>query len=296
MNVLIQFILTMRPAQWVKNLFVAAPVLFAKVHTAENPWLMLQALQALVVFILLSGAVYVMNDVLDAERDRQHPVRRLRPIPSGRLEVKAAVVGALVVLGLAYTIGFGLGGPFMMTATGYLLLNVAYSLTLKHIAYVDVLCIASGFLMRILAGCFAIALPLAEISWYLLLCTFLVALFLALGKRRHELATLPGDSANHRPVFDQYQLRHIDIGLGIVGAITMAAYVFYTLSPRTQQYFGTSRLVWTVPFVCLGLLRFFQLLRRPDELRSPTDVMIRDVWFVLIILAWASAVAWAIYL
>ncbi len=296
MKSIVPFVATMRPAQWVKNLFVAAPVLFAKSHTAEDPGLLWFAVLATVVFILLSGSVYVMNDLLDVERDRLHPLRKQRPLASGRLGITEAVVGSLVILAMAYTIGFFLGASFVMTATAYLLLNVAYSLTLKHTAYVDVLCIASGFLMRILAGCFAIALPLAEISWHLLLCTFLVALFLALGKRRHELATLPADSTTHRPVFDQYELGHIDVGLGIVGTVTAAAYVFYTMSPRTQHYFGNSRLVWSIPFVGLGLLRFFQLLRRPDELRSPTDVMIRDGWFVGIIAGWALVVAWAIYL
>ena len=286
---------TMRPGQWVKNLFVFAPAVFAKAHSEAHPEILLQAALATLVFILLAGAVYVMNDVLDVDKDRLHPTKRNRPIASGALSIQNALAGGLLSLAAAYAIGYFLGGAFNLVATGYLALNIAYSTTLKHIAYLDVLSIATGFLLRILAGSLAIGLSRDEISIYLVGCTFLVALFLGLGKRRHELATLGEDSGKRRPALRQYRLHHLDVALAIVAALTVAAYAFYTVAPQTRAYFGSMRLVATVPFVLIGIGRFLFLLRRKDEDRSPTDVMIRDAFFVVNIVLWAGVAAWAIY-
>ena len=192
-------------------------------------------------------------------------------------------------------LGFWLGTGFSIVAIGYLVLNVAYSSILKRIAWLDVLSIATGFLLRILAGSYAIGLTTDEVSIYLVACTFLVALFLALGKRRQELALLGDDSHAHRSVLRDYSLRHLDVGLVVVAVLTAAAYAMYTLAPQTRAYFGTTHLVFTTPFVFLGIGRFLLLLRRRDDPRSPTDAMIRDVPFVLNIVAWAVVVIWAIY-
>ena len=286
---------TMRPGQWVKNLFVFAPAIFAKVHSQGHPEIFLLAALGTLVFILLAGSVYVMNDVLDVERDRLHPVKRLRPVASGELSIQTALAGGLLSLAAAYAIGFLLGGPFNLVATGYLALNVAYSSVLKRYAYLDVLSIATGFLLRVLAGSLAIGLARDEISPYLVGCTFLVALFLGLGKRRHELALLGEGSEARRPALRQYRLHHLDVALVIVAILTIAAYGFYTIAPQTRAYFGSSRLVATIPFVVLGIGRFLILLRRKDEARSPTDVLSRDVPFLLNVAAWAIVVAWAIY-
>ncbi len=286
---------TMRPGQWVKNLFVFAPAVFAKAHSEAHPEIFLQAALATLVFILLAGAVYVMNDVLDIDKDRSHPTKRHRPIASGALSIQNALAGGLLSLAAAYAIGYFLGGAFNLVATGYLALNVAYSTTLKRYAYLDVLSIATGFLLRILAGSLAIGLSRDEISIYLVGCTFLVALFLGLGKRRHELALLGDDSEARRPALRQYRLHHLDIALVAVAALTVAAYAFYTVAPQTRAYFGSMRLAATVPFVLVGIGRFLALLRRKGEARSPTDVMIRDVPFLLNIAAWAVVVAWAVY-
>lgn len=286
---------TMRPGQWVKNLFVFAPAVFAKAHSEAHPEIFLQAALGTVVFILLAGSVYVMNDVLDVEKDRLHPVKRLRPIASGDLSIQSALAGGLLSLAAAYAIGYLLGGAFNLVATGYLALNVAYSTTLKRYAYLDVLSIATGFLLRILAGSLAIGLAREEISVYLVGCTFLVALFLGLGKRRHELALLGEGSEARRPALRQYRLHHLDVALVVVAALTVAAYAFYTVAPQTRAYFGNAHLAVTVPFVLVGIGRFLWLLRRKGEARSPTDVMVRDVPFLLNIVAWAAAVAWAVY-
>lgn len=295
MNTLRQLLKTMRPGQWVKNLFVAAPALFAKTHAEGHPEVFLRAGLATAAFILLAGAVYVLNDVLDVERDRLHPVKRKRPVASGALSIQTAVAGGLLALAGAVVLGFWLGNRFSIVAIGYLVLNVGYSSILKRVAWLDVLSIATGFLLRILAGSYAIGLTTDEVSIYLVACTFLVALFLALGKRRQELALLGGDSHAHRSVLRDYSLRHLDIGLLVVALLTAAAYTMYTLAPQTRAYFGTSRLVFTTPFVFLGIGRFLALLRRRDDPRSPTDAMVRDLPFVLNIVAWASVVVWAIY-
>ena len=295
MNTVVQIVRSMRPAQWVKNLLVAAPVLFAKKRTVEDPAILAKAALATAVFVLLAGAVYVMNDVLDVEKDREHPVRRLRPIASGAVSIQTAVAGGLCALGLAYAAGWFLGAPFTLVATIYLLQNVFYSSVFKRIAYLDVLSIATGFLLRIVSGCFAIGLEPAEISYYLIVCTFLVALFFALGKRRHELAMLGGDAGSHRSVLSQYRLHHLDLAMYLVGLVTLAAYCLYTVSGRTLDYFGNLRLVFTVPFVLFGMWRFLAIARREGERRSPTDAMVRDPLFVVDSVVWVAVAAWAVY-
>ena len=282
----------MRPAQWVKNLFVLLPALFAKAHTAKDPTLLGQAGLGVLAFLLLSSAVYLMNDVLDADRDRLHPVRRHRPIASGALSIPAAVTGALASLVGAYAIGYALGGEFSLAATAYLAINVAYSGGLKRVAWVDVLCIAIGFVVRVLAGCSAIRLEPSEISYYLIGCTFLGALFLALGKRRHELASL-GDAA--RRSLGGYRKGTLDAAMIGVGAATLGVYVLYTFSGRTLEYFGTHRLAFMIPFVAFGIVRFLGVVRRPGETRSPTDVILRDVPFLANSLVWVGVALWAVY-
>lgn len=303
MKTLINLLKTMRPAQWVKNLFVLAPVVFAKEHTANDPTLLLNALLGTVVFILLSGAVYVMNDILDVERDRIHPIKRNRPVASGLLSIQAAMAGGLISLAVAYAAGYLLGPAFNLIATFYLALNVFYSSVFKRVAWLDVISIATGFLLRILGGCFAIKLAPREISYYLIACTFLVALFLAIGKRKHELA-LSGNQYTGRSSLRSYRVLHLDIALYAVAALTIVAYAIYTVSGRTRDYFfsgrpdellGSFRLVFTVPFVIIGIFRYTQLLQRIEDQQSPTDRMIRDVPFVLNIVVWGIVVIWAIY-
>lgn len=284
---------TTRPSQWVKNLFVVAPVIFAKAHTEQDPFLILRAAAAAIVFILLSGLVYVLNDILDAPRDRLHPVKRLRPIASGALSARTAAAGACFLLVIALIGSWFLGLSFLAIAILYLALNVAYSMGLKEMAYLDVVLIAAGFLLRILAGCFAIGLEVAEVSYFLVACTFLVALFLALGKRRAEVVTPNG--VEYRAALNRYRREHLDAALFIVGLFTVATYAFYTLSPRTVAYFGTHRLAWTIPFVAIGLARFWQITISVTGGRSPTEHMVRDRWFWLNIASWAAVVTWAIY-
>ncbi len=282
---------TMRPHQWVKNIFVLAPVVFAKEIFDES--LLLNAAAAFVIFCLIAGAVYTINDLADVDADRRHPVKRYRPIPSGDVPIPLAraLAVALIVGALGWA-GLGMGNwPFFAVAAGYLALNLAYSLKLKHVAYLDVGCIAAGFVLRVLGGGVATATP---VSFYLFACTALLALFLGFGKRRHELAGSE-NAEQQRAALEGYSMRGLNVALGLTGVATLAAYLGYTLAPETETFFQT-RLLWpTTAFVALALLRFLHLVRNRPHAESPTQEMLRDGPFVAIVLGWAVVMAGIIY-
>lgn len=292
MKTALAFIRTMRPRQWVKNVFVAAPLVFSR-HMGD-PHHLARAAIATLAFCALSGAVYTFNDVHDAEADRQHPVKRYRPIAARYLSERAALTlaGLLALAALAGCLA--LGWQLAGIAAIYLVQNLAYSLGLKKIAFVDVALIASGFLLRVLAGAAAIAVPASR---WLLLCTALLALFLGLGKRSHELvwATRNQRANTTRAALAGYRIEVVRIAMIVLAAVTCAAFVAYTLSPRTIEFFGTDRLIYVAPFAILGVVRFLMLALWRTTPESPTDAMLRDPWFVLD-LACASAVTlYAIY-
>lgn len=281
----------MRPHQWVKNLFVLTPVVFAhKLTELATGGL---AIAAFVMFCALSSAVYILNDIFDREKDRAHPLKCHRPIAAGRLPVPVALwaMGALVATSLV--------GAFLVTpvlaaiAGGYFLLNLAYSAILKHIVFVDLVVIALGFILRILAGAVAVDV---EISPWLVLCTFLLALFLGLGKRKHELLVSGEDRAQRRRVLTQYRLPHLNMALNVTAAVTTFAYLAYTVSERAVQQFGTSKLVFTVPFIVFGLVRYMQILETHREEESPTDYIVKDVAFVANLGLWGLTVSLLIYI
>jgi 4-hydroxybenzoate polyprenyltransferase len=269
---------TIRPQQWVKNAFVAAPLVFAR--QLGDPAYVLRTALAVLAFCALSGAVYAFNDVRDAEADRQHATKRFRPVAARELSKRAALNFAAILafgaLAGCLVLSWQLGG----IAAIYLAQNQAYSLGLKKIAFVDIALIASGFLLRVLAGASAIAVPA---SHWLLLCTALVALFLALGKRGHELtwATRTQRATTTRAALAGYRIGVVRIAMIALAAATCAAFIAYTLSPHTIAFFGTDRLVYVAPFVVVGVFRFLLLAlgRSGDE--PPTDAMLRDPWFLL---------------
>ncbi len=279
---------TMRPHQWVKNVFVLAPVFFAKDFFHVD--LIVRAFGAFGVFCLLASAVYTINDLVDVEADRAHPVKRFRPIASGRFPVPAAKVLA-VVLVIVSLAGAAVGPLwFLGTAVGYFVLNLAYSFRLKKIAYVDVGCIAAGFVLRVLGGGFAAGIHL---SLYLLACTALLALFLGFGKRRHELAQSSRKGSKTRAALDAYSARALNIALGLTATATVITYAAYTLDPSTQEQFKSDWLWLTTPFTVFGVVRFLQLMAGRPKAESPTQEMLRDTLFVLNIVVWAL-VAFAI--
>ena len=281
---------TIRPHQWVKNVFVLAPVFFAK--DLFEPRLVLRAAGAFGVFCLLAGAVYTVNDIADAEADRLHPVKRFRPIASGRVSVHAArwLAISLIVLGLA---GAAYGPlPFFGVALAYFLQNLAYSFKLKEYAYVDVVLIAAGFVLRVIGGGYGTHI---HISGYLLICTALLALFLGFGKRRHELASAQKRAKKQRAALQRYSTQGLDLAMSVTGVATVATYLAYTLDPSTKAYFGSDKLWLTTIFVVLAVLRFLHLVRSRPRAESPTQEMLRDGPFVAAVLVWVMVVIWIVY-
>ncbi len=280
MKLVAALVKTIRPQQWVKNVFVAAPLVFSRHLTDLDQ--VARTLVAVLAFCLLSGAVYAFNDVRDVEADRVHPKKKLRPIAAGTLSERGALLFAAILAIVALTASAVLSWKLALVAGGYLLQNVAYSIWLKHIAFVDVGVIASGFVLRVLAGAAAIAVPASP---WLLVCTVLLAVFLGLGKRAHELAWAErtGSDKATRAALSGYRLPVVRIAMIGLAAFTCGAYVAYTIDSRTIEFFGTDRLVISAPFVALGILRFmFLALWRPKD-DSPTEAMLKDPWFLLVL-------------
>lgn len=280
----------MRPHQWVKNLFVVAPLVFAKELGVVEPGL--RTALAFGLFCLASSTIYLVNDLADVEADRAHPVKRKRPIASGAVSEAAARGAAMVLAVVSLGGAFALGLNVLASIGGYLLLNVAYTFYLKRVAYVDVLCIATGFELRVLAGTFA---AMVDPTLYLLVVTFLLAAFLGFGKRMHEL--IQGTNAQkQRAVLANYSKTTLEGLLYLTSAATVGTYAVYTFDPSTRAYFGTDYLWVTIPFTLFGVMRFLRLvLKRPDA-ESPTEVMLRDKSFLLNLALWGVAVFAVIYL
>ena len=287
---LLEILWAMRPHQWVKNLFVLTPLIFARQLTQWDKVGL--ALVALVLFCALSGAVYLLNDIFDRERDRLHPVKRLRPIASGKLPVRAAVIALVVVLVTVLGVSVVIDLRLTAVAAGYFGLNVAYSMLLKRIVFVDLIVISAGFILRILAGAVAVAVP---VSVWLVLCTFLLAMFLGMGKRKHELVTSGDDAAKRRSVLVYYKLAHLNMALNLTSAVTTLVYLLYTTSERTISEFGTKNLLFTVPFIVFGLVRYMQILETHRDSESPTDYITKDIPFIVNLGLWGAVVTLIIY-
>jgi 4-hydroxybenzoate polyprenyltransferase len=283
---------TLRPQQWVKNVFVAAPLVFAQ-KLGHGDYVARCALASL-AFCALSGAVYAFNDVRDAAADRLHPTKRARPIAAGMLSQRAALIcsGVLALGALAGC--FLLSGKLAAVAALYLAQNVAYTLRFKQIAFVDVALIASGYLLRVLAGAIAIAVPT---SGWLLVCTALLALMLGFGKRAHELAwaMTNGRAAKTRAALAGYRLDVLRITLFVLAAATCACFVAYTLAERTVAEFGTNRLVYSAPLVAIAILRFLDLALWHPSNAPPTEAMLKDPWFLVDVASAVGVMLYVIY-
>ncbi len=287
----------LRPAQWVKNGVVPAAYFFAWGDPSQaahvQGWLPLMA-EALAVacFCCVSSGVYLVNDVRDIEADRAHPLKRLRPLAAGEIGVRAAlsVSAALLLVGLAGSVA--LPPAFREVLGGYWLMQMVYTFALKRIPYVDVFVIATGFVLRAIAGATALTV---RISPWLLLCTFLLALFLALCKRRHEKILLEDGGEQHRAALAGYDRYLLDMQIGIISSATLVCYAIYTLSSETVQRFGTSRLGLTIPFVVFGIFRYLELVYRHDEGGSPEKVLLTDR-VLMATLACYLLVAFAVFL
>lgn len=277
-------VLSMRPRQWLKNTFVFAALVFSRQFTDSGKVLI--SLVVFGIFSLLSGAVYLINDVVDIEEDRKHGEKKTRPIAAGRLTpsiaIGTAVATSLLALAGAYIIDPELG----LVSLVYLLLMGAYSLFLKRVVIVDVLVIAFGFILRVLAGGVAIGVPISE---WLFICTFLLALFLALSKRRHELVLLGKDAAGHRKILAEYSSALLDQMIAVVTSSTVMAYSLYTLSERTRLEVSP-RLYYSIPFVLYGIFRYLYLVHRQSEGGEPGRTLFTDRALLIDVLLWVASI------
>ncbi len=288
-NVLWGLVRIVRPHQWSKNLFVLAPLVFSKELGIISA--VMSAFLAAFLFCLASGAVYTMNDMVDAPRDRLHPVKKNRPIASGMLPVEIASAYGVFLAGISIGASIYFGYEFVVTLLIYLVLNIVYSFWLKKIVIVDVISIAAGFLLRVIAGSYATKV---EASVWILAVTFLLALFLALGKRKHELL-VSQEKDGSRPVLRFYSPRLVKMLMNVVAVLTIAAYSAYALSTHTREYFETDYLFVSIPFVLFGLWRFIRLSDIKERNESPTEALIRDVPFILNGLLWFVVITAIIY-
>ena len=286
---------SLRPSQWTKNLIVFAALLFGQRGTAPAflvPEAIGQAVAAFAIFCVLSGIVYLINDVADREKDRLHPRKRFRPIASGAVTPATAIGTALVLTVGALTASWFLGPRFALVAVTYVALLALYSGPLKHMVIIDVLTIAIGFVLRAAAGAVAIDVP---ISHWLLILTILLALFLALSKRRHELVLLADGATGHRPILEEYSPYLLDQMIAVVTASTLLSYIIYSVSPETTQKFNTEYLPLTLVFPLYGIFRYLYLVHQKEGGGSPSDMLLNDRPLLACVALWALSVAGIIY-
>lgn len=287
----LMLIRALRVYQWTKNFVVLAALVFAQQILV--PGQVLLALQAFVAFCLAASATYLLNDILDVEKDRQHPKKCKRPIASGALSIPAAAALAVVLFVSAMLVAWYLRPAFLGALMAYIVLTISYSFVLKHLILLDVLAVALGFVIRAMAG--AIALDVIFSNW-LVVCTLFLALFLALSKRRHELTLLEGDAAGHRAVLYHYSVHYLDQLILIVAGGTLITYTIYTCSPEVVEKFHTDKLYMTVPFVLYGLFRYLFLIHHKTGGGDPSRTLVTDKPLAATVLLWAGVCALIIYL
>ena len=283
-------LVSLRPEQWTKNLLVFAGLIFGGRLLDRQEVLL--AVAAFVVFCALSAAVYLINDVADREADRRHPLKRTRPIASGELPVAVAVAAAAVLGAGGLAAAFMIHRQFGTVASAYLALLLGYSMALKHIVIIDVLTIAGGFVLRAVAGAVVVLVPIGP---WLLVCTTLLALFLALSKRRHELVLLGGGAIEHRPILEEYSPYLLDQMIAVVTASTLIAYSVFAISPETAERLGTTRLGLTIPFVLYGIFRYLYLVHLKRGGGSPAAMLLTDRPLLACVALWAGSVIVLMY-
>lgn len=278
-------LISMRPKQWVKNVFIFAPMIFS-LHMFQLDFIK-RSLLAFFLFSLISGAIYIFNDILDREKDRQHPQKKMRPIAAGLLSATSAGFFAIVLLAGLLLLTAGINREFFYISLFYACLNILYSLFLKSMVIIDIMVIALGFVLRVMIG--AAVNHLVLYPW-ILISTFLLAIFLALIKRRQELLKIQDLHAGQvtRKTLQSYNLAMLDQMISIATATTLISYIMYALSPDVQQKFHTSKLYYTVPFVIFGIFRYLFLAYARGEGESPADIIYTDIPFTLNILLWVT--------
>lgn len=279
----------LRPKQWIKNLFVFAPMFFGLSLFELN--LFVKAGLAFVAFCCMASSVYIFNDLKDVDVDRRHPTKRLRPLACGAISKEKALILSLALALFSFVFARAVSWSCVILLLAYGILNLAYSLKLKHVAIVDIFCIATGFVLRVFMGGFSTGISLSR---WIIVMTFLLAIFLALGKRRDDvLLSLNGTDV--RKCIEGYNLRLIDISIGIVTSITFVAYLMYTFSPEVADFFGSKNIYFTAIFVLLGIMRYLQLIFVFEKSSSPTEIVFRDHFLQIIIIGWVCVFAIILY-
>ena len=276
----------MRPEQWLKNGFVLAPIVFSGLIGDPDAWL--RTVLAVAAFCAASSAVYLVNDVIDREADRSHPIKKNRAIASGEVSVATALVVAVVLVTAAAAVSVWLGGWFQAVLAAYVFLVLLYSALLKRVVFLDVLVVAAGFVLRVVGGAVAIDVP---VSHWILVVTYLLALYLAMGKRRSELVLLGAEAGNHRVVLGHYTLPMVDQAISVVLGATVLAYALYTVAPDTVAKVGSEGLLATVPIVLYGLFRYLYLLHRHELGGSPTKALLTDRPLLVCVVVWLAVAA-----
>ena len=280
----------LRPAQWSKNAILFGAILFSK-HLFD-PTAALRVLAAFASFCLIASAAYVMNDLSDADRDRRHPQKRYRPIPAGRVQPTVALFIGLAVGAAGLGIAAVLGWKFLFLVAFYLVWQVAYTFLMKEVVILDVMALATGFVVRAVAGGVVISVP---VSPWLVICTFLLALFMGFAKRRHEVILLDASAADHRRSLRDYSPYFLDQMIAVVTASTVVAYATYTISPEVREKLGTEYLYLTIPFVLFGIFRYLYLVHQKEEGGNPTQLMLTDAPLIVDVLLWAMTAAFILY-
>lgn len=279
-----------RPHQWVKNLFVLAPLMFS--GKLINPVELAHGVVAVLSFCLISSAIYVFNDFMDADADRAHPDKSSRPIASGHLSITIALIASTVMLGAGLSIASFVGAHFAMLASIYLVMTVSYCVFLKHIVILDAMIIACGFVLRLIAGAVAVNVPPSK---WLILCAFLLSLYLAFAKRRQELMVQSESVVRHRQVLGEYSTTFLDQANSILVGAAMICYAIYTMDNNTIENFGSEAVVFGNVFVIHGLLRYMALMQNTAQGQDPSMVLIRDRPLMITIIGWAVYNATVLY-
>lgn len=285
---MIHFLKLMRPHQWTKSLFVFTGLIFG--HGWTDPALTQSVILAAIAFSLLSSGVYIVNDIYDIENDRNHPNKKHRPLAAGNISVAQAAPGAAVLIVLALGLGYWINAQVFILLLAYVALNAGYSAGLKQVVILDVFIIAAGFMLRILVGTEGVGIPPSQ---WLLLCGLMITLFLGFTKRRAELM-VSAEGKKSRKVLEQYDLASLDTFIAITATSAVIAYGLYTLSADTIRIHGTSNLIYTLPFVIYGVMRYVFRLHRHQRGEDPAKELMTDPHIIMTMLAWVLVVMYLI--
>lgn len=280
----------LRPVQWVKNVFVLAPLVFAE-HLGDVD-LLIKAGISFLAFCFAASSIYLVNDLRDREEDRRHPLKKHRPIASGALPVGVATVAAVLLSLAALGAAFYLGLQFIIYLAVYLAINLLYSSVLKKIVILDVMAVSSGYVLRVMAGAAAIDV---QVSKWLLLCSIFLALLLIFSKRRHEIVLLGEGAAEHRAVLGHYSAAFLDQMINVVTASTVVSYALYAVDDHTVERFGSDALVYTLPLVLYGIFRHLYLIYQRNDIHDPTVALLKDPPLIINVVLWGAAVLAIVY-